>query len=53
MIYVQLEEALFREETDQFYSKVGRTEKEICDLIEAGFEYVTELNGAKFFRKRK
>ncbi len=53
MIYIQLEEALFREETDQFYSKVARTEKEICDLIEAGFEYVTELDGVKFFRKRK
>jgi len=27
------------------------TEKEICGLIEAGFEYVTEFEGAKIFRK--
>jgi hypothetical protein len=33
--------------------KVARTEKEICSLIEAGFEYVTEFDGAKIFRKCK
>ena len=52
LLYVQLEEALFQGEQD-FISKVARTEKEICSLIEAGFEYVTEFEGAKIFRKRK
>lgn len=52
LLYVQLEEALFQGETD-YISKVARTEKEICSLIEAGFEYVTEFEGAKIFRKRK
>ena len=38
---------------DEYVSKVGTTSRETCQLIEAGFEYVTELNEAKFFRKRK
>jgi integrase len=52
LLYVQLEEALFQGEQD-FISKVARTEKEICSLVEAGFEYVTEFEGAKIFKKRK
>lgn len=52
LLYVQLEEALFQGEQD-YISKVARTEKEICSLIEAGFEYVTEFEGAKIFKKRK
>ena len=52
MLYVQLEEALFQGETN-YISKVAKTEKEICSLVEAGFEYVTEFEGAKIFRKRK
>ena len=52
LLYVQLEEALFQGETN-YISKVAKTEKDICSLIEAGFEYVTEFQGAKIFRKRK
>lgn len=52
LMYIQLEEALFQGETN-YISKVAKTEKEICSLIEAGFEYVTEFQGAKIFRKRK
>jgi integrase len=52
MLYIQLEEALFQGEQD-FTSKVAKTEKEVCDLIEAGFEYVTDFEGAKIFKKRK
>jgi hypothetical protein len=37
----------------QYISKVAKTEKEICALIEAGFEYVTEFQGSKIFKKRK
>ena len=43
---------LFQSETN-YISKVAKTEKEICNLVEAGFEYVTEFDGAKIFRKRK
>jgi hypothetical protein len=52
LLYMHLEEALFRGETN-YISKVAKTEKEICSLVEAGFEYVTEFEGAKIFRKRK
>jgi len=52
LLYVQLEEALFQGE-HEYISKVAKTEKEICSLIEAGFEYVTEFEGAKIFKKRK
>lgn len=51
-LYVQLEEALFQGEQD-YISKVAKTEKDICTLIEARFEYSTEFEGAKIFRKRK
>ncbi len=50
--HVQLEEALFQGETN-YISKVAKTEEEICALVEAGFEYVTEFEGAKIFRKHK
>jgi hypothetical protein len=52
LLYIQLEEALFQGETN-YISKVAKTEKETCSLIESGFEYVTEFEGAKIFRKRK
>lgn len=38
---------------DEYVSKVARTLDEACQLVEAGFEYVTEMDGAKIFRKRK
>jgi hypothetical protein len=52
LLYVQLEEALIQGESE-YISKVAKTEEEICGLVEAGFEYVTKLQGAKIFRKRK
>jgi hypothetical protein len=52
LLCVQLEEALFQGETN-YISKVAKTEKEICSLIEVGFEYVTEFQDSKIFRKRK
>ncbi len=52
LLYIQLEEALFQGETD-YISKVAKTEKDVCSLIEAGFEYVTDFQDAKIFRKRK
>ncbi|MEM2143866.1 MAG: site-specific integrase [Candidatus Jordarchaeaceae archaeon] len=39
--------------TDEYVSKVARTIDEARALIEAGFEYVCEVGGAKIFRKRK
>ena len=40
-------------ESNEWITKVARTVKEACELIEAGFEYVCDFNGVKIFRKRK
>jgi len=39
--------------TDEYTCKVAKTLKEASELIEVGFEYVTEMEGYKLFRKRK
>jgi len=52
-IYVSIDRQLFSGFTDDFTSKVATTVEEDRKLIEAGFEYVTERNGAKIYRKRK
>jgi len=38
---------------DEYVCKVSKTVEEATELIEAGFEYVTEIDGTKLFRKRK
>jgi len=35
-----------------FISKVAKNEKEVYSLVEAGFEYVTEIEGVKIYKKR-
>jgi integrase len=50
LIYTQLIEGM-RE--DEYVCKVARTPEEISSLIEAGFEYICEHEGLKFFRRRK
>jgi len=50
LIYTQLTN--FGNE-DEYVCKVATSNEEIMELIEAGFEYVCDHNGAKFFRKRK
>jgi integrase len=52
LIYIQLEEALFKDEID-YVSKVAKTEAEACVLIEAGFDFVCDFDGHKLFRKKK
>jgi integrase len=53
MIYVHLENALYQTENNEFHVKTARTLEEAYDLVKVGFEYVTEINDAKIFRKRK
>ena len=50
LIYTHLVEGL---KEDEYICRVARTPEEIAQLIEAGFEYVCEHEGLKFFRKRK
>lgn len=53
MLYIQIEESLFQNAEDEFHSATAATVKDTCKLVEAGFEYVTEISGTKIFRKRK
>jgi hypothetical protein len=38
---------------DEFVCKIARTVQEGKELVENGFDYVTEIEGLKLFRKRK
>jgi integrase len=51
-IYVNLEQAIF-EVNDDYDVKVAETLDDACKLLEVGFEYVTDMDGKKLFRKRK
>ena len=53
MIYINLENAIFLEQNDEFICKVAKTSDEAINLIEAVFQYVTEMDNIKLFRKRK
>jgi hypothetical protein len=50
--YVQLAEALFKDQ-QEYVSEVAKTEVDACALVDAGFEFVCDFDGAKIFRKRK
>jgi len=52
MIYVHLARALSNYDED-YVCKIAKTIEEARQLIETGFEYVTEIEGVKLFRKRK
>jgi len=49
---VQLAEELFKDQ-QEYVSKVAKTEVDICTLVDVGFEFACEHNGAKIFRKGK
>ena len=53
LLYVQLEEALYTSGSDEYISKAATKVEEILKLVEAGFEYVCDVDEAKVFRKRK
>lgn len=53
LIYIQLEEAIFKEQNDEFICKAVGSIEEAKNLIEMGFEYICDFNGVKLFRKRK
>jgi integrase len=52
-IYVNMEQALFSGNADEYHVKAVSTVEEAKALIEVGFEYVTDMDGKKLFRKRK
>lgn len=55
MVYIDLERALFKQTNDNFTVQVANNVKEVCELVEAGFEYVTGEydDGGKIFRRPK
>jgi len=50
--YINIAASIYQNTTEGFTIKVATTLKEACDLLEAGFEYVTDMEGTKLFRKR-
>jgi integrase/recombinase XerD len=52
-VYINIEQAMFETSSDDYHVKVAHDLKEACQLVETGFEYVTEMEGSKIFRKRK
>jgi hypothetical protein len=50
LVYVQL---VNFNDNDEFYCATATTIDEAKQLIEQGFEYVTEIDGVRLFRKRK
>jgi len=53
LLYVQLAEVLFKDMPDEFTTRVTKTVKGARTLIEAGFDFILEMDGVKIFRKRK
>jgi len=51
-IYVNLEQAIF-EVNEDYDVKTAETLEEAYKLLEVGFEYVTDMDDKKLFRKRK
>ena len=52
-IYINMEKMAFNSTYNEYNVKVASTIEEACQLLEVGFEYVTEIDGKKLFRQRK
>jgi hypothetical protein len=52
-IYVNFEQALFREANDEYPVEVAETVEEAIKLIAVGYEYVSTMGDKQIYRKRK
>ncbi len=53
-VYINLEQAIFNEgEDNEYTTRITKTVKGARALVEVGFEFVTDMDGYKLFRKRK
>ena len=52
-IYINMEQAVFSESDQEYHVKLAKTIDEACKLLEVGFEFVCDMDGAKLYRKRK
>jgi len=50
-VYINIEQAVFNDADDEFHVKIAASLEEACKLLEVGFEYVTDMDGKKLFRK--
>jgi hypothetical protein len=54
MRYVHLEKTIYQEsDTDKLAVRAVKTVEEASELLKVGFDYVTEMEGFRLFRKRK
>jgi hypothetical protein len=52
-IYVNFEQALFKDTNDEYHVKVAETVEEAINLIAVGYEYVSIIGDKQIYRKRK
>jgi integrase len=53
-VYIHIERSLFlNAPPEDYHVKVAKTQEEITQLLETGFEYVLQKDDLAFFRKRK
>jgi len=53
LLYIQLAETIFKEQSDEFTVKTANAPEGIKSLLEVGFEYICEKDGFLYFRKRR
>jgi integrase/recombinase XerD len=53
MIYINIEQAIFLEQNDEWTSKAAKTPTECMKLIDAGFTLADTIEGIHIYRKRK
>ena len=53
LLYIQIDENLFKDMNDEFMVKAAKTPEEVKSLLEVGFEFVCQKDDLLFFRKRK
>jgi hypothetical protein len=52
LIYIQIDQAIFKNESE-YVCKAATSVKQAEELIEAGFEFVCDVECTKLFRKLK
>ena len=53
MVYINLENALFQAESDEYHVRVAKTADEACKLAEVGYQRFDEIDGLHIYRKAK
>jgi hypothetical protein len=53
LIYINLEKALYQNADDEYHVKVAQILDEATKMLKVCFEYMTDMDGVKLFKKRK